>query len=137
MDSAHDDGERAIETFGIIGCAFLTMLNELDRTENLKPDSKYQDLALVMLMAIKWSHGQEDYGIDEEELDWRNTIVAYAKKGGIDLKSTPLGGAEKLLESVDDKKADEDLGPAKADRWGWKAKVSLALLSNITSSEMY
>lgn len=112
----------------------MTMLNELDRAGCLKPDSQYQDLGLVMLMAIKWSDGREDYGIDEENLEWRNTVVAYAKKGGIDLKSTPLGGAEKLLESIDDDQANEDLGPAKADRWGWKAKVSQSLICNITRS---
>ena len=111
----------------MIGCAILTMLNELDRAEHLKPDSKIQDLPLVMLMTLKWSYGQED--IDEEYLAWRNTVVAYAKKGGIDLKSTPLGGAQKLLDSVDEEQANEDLGPAKADRWGWKQKVSRILTS--------
>ena len=57
-------------------CAILAMLNELDRAGHLKPDSKFQDLALVMGMAIKWFDGQYDYGYEPEDLEWRNSVVA-------------------------------------------------------------
>jgi len=97
------------------------MLNELDRTGHLKPDSKFQDLALVMGMALEWSDHQEDYGFDEEHLNWRNSVVAYAKKGGIDLTTIPLHNAQQLVDGVDDV---EIPGKVKADQWDWKKKVS-------------
>lgn len=116
---AHDDGERESGTWGLSGCAILTMLNELDRANLLKPDSKFQDLGLVMCMALKWSDGEEDpHG--EENVEWRNNVVAYAKKGGIDLGATPLNDAPELVDGVDDAEA---LGKAKADRWDWKKRV--------------
>ena len=130
LSLANDDSEKINKLVGMIGCAVLTMLNEFDRAGHLKPDSKFQDLALVMLMTLKWASGQED--LDEEQMAWRNTVVAYAKKGSIDLESTPLGGAEKFLNGIDEEQAEEDLGPAEADRWGWKEKVSRALISHIT-----
>ena len=102
------------------GRAILTMLNELDRAGHLKPDSKFQDLALVMGLALKWSEGQEDYGYEPEDLEWRNSVVAYAKKGGIDLTTIPLLCPQKLVESVEDA---EIPAKVKADQWDFKKKV--------------
>jgi hypothetical protein len=95
------------------------MLNELDRAGLLKPDSKFQDLSLVMGMALEWSDDQED-PFGEENLEWRNSVVAYAEKGGINLAESPLQRAQELLDAVDDAEA---LVKAKADRWDWKKKV--------------
>jgi hypothetical protein len=101
------------------------MLNELDRTGHLKPESKFQDLALVMGMALKWSDGQEDYGYEPEDLEWRNSVVAYAKKGGIDLTAIPLLDAQELVDGVED--ADEIPARVKADQWDWKKKVCYSI----------
>jgi hypothetical protein len=100
------------------------MLNELDRADLLKPDSKFQDLSLVMGMALKWSDGQIDYGYDEEHPEWRNSVVAYANKGGIDLAASPLHEAPELVDGVDDA---EVAGKAKVDRWDWKKRVGPTL----------
>lgn len=96
------------------------MLNELNRAGHLKPNSKFQDLALLMGLVLKWSDGQEDYGYDPEDLEWRNSVVAYAKKGGIDLTTIPLLGAQKLVEGVKD---NEIPAKVKADQWDIKNKV--------------
>jgi hypothetical protein len=123
--SGHDDGEKASETLSLIGCAFLTMLNELDRAGHLKPDSQFRDLSLVMCLALKWADSRD--ALEDEDLVWTGTVVAYAKKGGIDLESTPLRGAKELIECVDEN-ADEDLSNAKADRWAWRKQVFHASL---------
>lgn len=94
------------------------MLNELDRAGHLKPDSKFLDLALVMVMALKWSEDQEDH--EPEDFEWRNNVVAYAKKGGIDLTTVPLDNAQDLVEGVDDA---EIPARVKADQWDFKKKV--------------
>ena len=96
------------------------MLNELDRAGHLKPDSKFLDLGLVMGMALQWSEDQEDYGYDPEDLEWRNSVVAYAKKSGIELTSIPLLDAKKLVEGVKDVEIPAQV---KADQWDWKKKV--------------
>jgi hypothetical protein len=119
-DTASDDGEGESATWNLSGRAILTMLNELDRAGHLKPDSKFQDLALVMGLALKWSEGQEDYGYDPEDLEWRNSVVAYAKKGGIDLTAIPLLDAKKLVGGVEDVEIPAQV---KADQWDWKKKV--------------
>jgi hypothetical protein len=121
----HDDGEKASKTLGLIGCAFLTMLDELDRAGHLKPDSQFRDLSLVMCLTHKWADTQD--ALEDEDLAWAGTVVAYAGKSGIDLESTPLRGAKELIESVDEN-ADEDLGKAKADRWARRKQVFHASL---------
>jgi hypothetical protein len=123
-DTASDDGEGESATWNLSGRAILIMLNELDRAGHLKPDSKFQDLALVMGLALKWSEGQEDYGYDPEDLEWRNSVVAYAKKGGIDLTTIPLLCPQKLVEGVEDA---EIPAKVKADQWDFKKKVCRAL----------
>jgi hypothetical protein len=121
----HDDGEKASKTLGLIGCAFLTMLDELDRAGHLKPDSQFRDLSPVMCLTHKWADTQD--ALEDEDLAWAGTVVAYAGKSGIDLESTPLRGAKELIESVDEN-ADEDLGKAKADRWARRKQVFHASL---------
>jgi hypothetical protein len=127
---AHDDGEKASETLGLIGCAFLTMLNELDRAGHLKPDSTFRDLSLVMCLALRWAGDQE--ALEDDHLAWLSTVVAYARKGGIDLESAPLTEAKKLIESVDES-AGEELGKARADRWAWRKQVFHASVLNLST----
>lgn len=118
---AADDGKKEGATWSLSGCAILTMLNELDRAGHLKPDSKFLDLALVMGMALEWSDGQEDYGYEPEDLEWRSSVVAYARKGEIDLAEIPLHDVEKLIDGVEDA---EIPARVKADQWDFKKKVS-------------
>lgn len=117
---ATDDGEKESATWNLSGRAILTMLNELDRAGHLKPDSKFLDLGLVMGMALKWSNGQEDYGYEPEDLEWRNSVAAYARKGGIDLTAIPLLDAQQLVDGVEDA---EIPARVKADQWDLKNKV--------------
>lgn len=86
----------------------------------LKTDSKFLDLSLVMCLALRWA-GEQD-ALEDDHLAWLGTVVAYAKKGGIDLESAPLREAKKLIDGVDES-AGEELGKAKADRWAWRKQV--------------
>jgi len=106
------------------------MLNEPDRADHLTPDSKFQDLALVMGMALKWSDGQDDYGYEPEDLEWRNIVVAYAKKGGIDLTTSPIQDVQTLVDDVDEA---EIPARVKADQWDFKKKVGRSLTDTLTS----
>ncbi len=106
----NEDGEHVCDCYGLIGCAFLTALNALDIAGELKPESKFQDLALVISYFLAWSEDMDTYGVEEDKdgdkegkwyedvdpdeaeksidksggFDWRKQVVAYAKKSGVD-----------------------------------------------------
>lgn len=128
ISSGHDDGRKESATWGLSGCAILTMFNELDRAGHLKPDSKFQYLGLIMGMALKWSQDQEDYEL--EDIEWRNSVVAYAKKGGIDLADIPLDDVEKLMDGIEHV---EFPAHVKADQWEFKKKVGQVIYLTLAS----
>lgn len=116
-----DDGELFIETVGMIGLSFLTMLNELDQAKLLKSDSRIKDLGLVMACYLNWSEVWGEYN-DDDLADWPRKVVAYAKKAGINLENVGVYGVKDILTTIGD--VEPLNGNAKADKWGWKKKVS-------------
>ena len=108
--AAHGRDEKTSETFGLVGCAFLTVLNEIQQAKQLRSDSLLEDLGLVMCMALEWARSQASH------------VVAYAKKGKIDLVNTPLQNASELVTIL--KANRKRVGIPRADRWGWRQKVS-------------
>ncbi|ORY60957.1 uncharacterized protein BCR38DRAFT_412060 [Pseudomassariella vexata] len=91
---AIDDGDRMNATVGLIGKAFVSALNDLDRSGMLKSDSATKVRGLVMSVCLEWLEGLDDYGVDEE-LAWRKEIVVYAKKADINLERTITTASEK------------------------------------------
>ncbi|KAH8655315.1 hypothetical protein BX600DRAFT_515146 [Xylariales sp. PMI_506] len=81
-----DDGYRLNEIAVLIGRAFLTTLNELDRANKFKSGSSIRDLALVMSLDLQW-YGEMEGLPGDDDLDWPKQIVAYAKKAGFDFSS--------------------------------------------------
>jgi hypothetical protein len=119
--SSVDDGERTAHLCDLIGCALLTALNFIDGTEQLKPASKFPDLALVMSLYLYWGINEGDHGIDEEDLDWRQNVVAYAKKGNFDLDTISCGKIKEELQRLSD--TNPVKGSTNAGRWHWPKKV--------------
>ncbi|KAK8083830.1 hypothetical protein PG996_002611 [Apiospora saccharicola] len=122
-----EDGERIGETIKGIGDMLLTMLNELDRAGELKADSRLKDLPLVMAWYLEWSKDLDGMGFDDDQLDWCPHVVAYAKKGGIDLATSGLFGAGDRVAALEQEEGGEIPaleGQTKADRWGWKTSFA-------------
>ena len=117
----HDDKKRISKTFGLIGSAFLALLNEIDMAGLLKPDTEIHDLGLVMCMALEWTDRREEHEIDRSDLEWRNTVVAYAAKAKIDLNDAPLRNARTLVAGIG--KVTALVGNARSGRWKWVRKV--------------
>lgn len=115
-----DDGARSAQSAGVIGSAVLTTLEELDRQGELKPDSKYQDLGLVMALHLKWTVFPAEIPMPEVK-DWQPHLVAYAKKAGIDLEEQ---GCDNLSKTIKQYKNVRTIGGKKTgDRWDFNKKV--------------
>ncbi|KAG9935043.1 hypothetical protein KCV05_g2376, partial [Aureobasidium melanogenum] len=132
-----DDGERSWLTYSLLAFMFLTGLNRIDQDGELKPDSKYKDLSLVMSL---WVRAANDMGPDVEDpfddgkggdsdlgdwagfsLLWFRYLLALAKEAGI-----PIKGVTDFDDKVDEWTSQIEgkvrLPPKKADRFGWKTK---------------
>lgn len=113
-----DDSERAANTFQVVGCAFLTALHLIDREGELKQDSKFRDLGLVMALFL-----QAGASTPEDFMDWAPKIILYAKRAGIDLTKQGVQGLEKTIER-EDAEGDPPLRESSSpDRWKWTQKV--------------
>nr|OQO24971.1 hypothetical protein B0A51_05746 [Rachicladosporium sp. CCFEE 5018] len=100
-----DDGEGTTKRVELVGYAFLTVLNEIDRRAELKPDSEFRDLTLVMAIFVDWAKCQ-------------NNVLEMEGDPG----TAPFPGAAKLMEGLEDEDIGLLKGDAKVDRWEWKAK---------------
>ena len=130
-----DDGEGVQILYNLVGRAFLTVLDAIDREGELKAGSAYQDLGLVMSIYLAWSDAMPSYGTEGESVDagneegddWRRTTVACAKKGGIDLEASGCkAGAECVQDEGGELTGIEPLkGKAKVGRRKWPKYVSI------------
>ena len=118
-----DDGDRVEALTGLIGCAFLSALNALDRIEELKEDSAFRDLGLVMAIYLQFSQEATttEYSNDDDTTDWQEAIVQYAAKAEIDIADQGIVGLESLIASCE---SEPIAGKATATRWNWTKTVS-------------
>ncbi|KAF2655321.1 hypothetical protein K491DRAFT_716402 [Lophiostoma macrostomum CBS 122681] len=93
-----DDGTTIQELIQVIGHAFLTVLAALDDAGELKQDSAFLDLTLVMSIYLEIAHDLPDYGIEGEDIVWAREVVAYFRKAKLDPKNG-VAGTAKLLET--------------------------------------
>lgn len=123
-----DDGERLAQMLMLIGRAYLTMLNALDRADHLKPDSEFKDLALVSALYMMIPDGFVD-SYDEEVLDWKTYIGDYMETNQIDTSFVFGSPGLDLDENVDAFDVRDGIPKAGPDRWGFKNAVSFCVAS--------
>jgi hypothetical protein len=118
----NEDGDKVKALISLMGCALLTSLNVLDGAGELKSDSKFLDLPLVISCFLEWAHDLEAYGIDDGETDWLEHAVMYFKKARLD-PNKGVARTAKRLEGLTEKydiKDDSELPTASdKDPWGW------------------
>ncbi|KAK5720342.1 hypothetical protein LTR17_015059 [Elasticomyces elasticus] len=114
------DGDTAAPRVEACGRMFLTALEAVEREGELKTDSRFRDLGLVMSLSLKWSADLLQYGIGEEgQCDWRRDVVAHAKTAGVDLAATWASAeARKAVEEFKDVEPVQ-AGDAEATQWQW------------------
>jgi hypothetical protein len=100
-----------------MGYALLRALAALDHAEEIKANTTFLDLPLVITYFLEWSRDLADYGIKGKATEWRTHAAAYFKKAKID-SSKGVPGTEKLIEKA--KPSDESKLPAKSEKDPWK-----------------
>ena len=137
MNDAHiawiavDDGKRVNELTGLIGCALLTVLNAIDRIEQLKANSEFRDLGLVMALYLQFSREVECLSLSPtDNTDWQEVLLQYAAKAEIDLSGQGVAGLDNTIDLTREPLA----GKPTATRWNWLKTVSpISFISEHTS----
>lgn len=123
-----DRYNRVGELTGLIGCAFLSTLNALERIDQLKPDSEFLDLGLVMALYLKFSMAASrssiclEYKNNDTSVNWQQSILEYAAKFDIDLAEQDVPEIAELIASCES--SGQSSGKATATRWNWLKTVS-------------
>ncbi|KAF2036115.1 hypothetical protein EK21DRAFT_83828 [Setomelanomma holmii] len=76
-----DNGDKCCAIIGLLGCALLTTWSAIEHADELKPTSRFPDLALVISQYLDPSHDLPNYGIEGAFVSWRREAVTFFKKG--------------------------------------------------------
>lgn len=79
-----EDGESVVGILDLVGCAALTVLTAIEKAGELKPDSRFLDLALVIGYYIEFCYDLFAYELVSEIETLRKHIVEYFKKANLD-----------------------------------------------------
>ncbi|KAF1997778.1 hypothetical protein P154DRAFT_440413, partial [Amniculicola lignicola CBS 123094] len=123
-----DDGERTFALTGLIGSAFLTALHAIEEAGELKKDSKFLDLPLVMGYFLEYGYNLPDFSIDGDGAAWPRHAIAYYTKS----KASPSQGIfstpqrlKDLAERYEDEEDEDEYinKRSKKDPWAWTARL--------------
>lgn len=85
----NENGDKTCGLVGLVGCALITALDAIEAAGELKRDSKFLDLPLVIGEYLEFTEELPDMGIEGECMMWRKEVVEYFKRGNLDaLKGT-------------------------------------------------
>jgi len=113
----NEDGEKVKALAGLMGFALVRALAALDYAEELKVDTTFIDIPIVITSFLEWSSDHPEYGIDDEAVEWRPHASAYFKKAKFET-SKGIAGTEKLIEEAEP--SDELKLPKKTEKDPWK-----------------
>ncbi|KAF2130921.1 hypothetical protein P153DRAFT_395323 [Dothidotthia symphoricarpi CBS 119687] len=121
----NEDGERVQALTGLMGYALLRGLAAIDKASQLKPDSDFPDLPIVISSFLEWSKDLPDYGIEGDAVSWRPHAAAYFKKGKFDANKGVTSTAKLLEELEEEGEVNEGELPnaSTKDPWGWAKRL--------------
>ncbi|EUC50517.1 hypothetical protein COCMIDRAFT_959 [Bipolaris oryzae ATCC 44560] len=111
------EGDDVLMIIGLIGRALLTTLAAVEKAGELKPDSRFFDLTLVIAYYLEISYDLPAYGVEGDCVAWRKHAVNYFEKGHLDPAkglSTTKSHIEKL-KKVNNYNEDHDAPNSVAD----------------------
>lgn len=125
----------------LVGCMFLTMLHDLEKSDVLSPTSAAANLGVVMGLYMQlFEKLSTDFGLLEEDpegdgplggsLMLSGSIRLYAKKHGVE-----IGGADVLEDVINELDELDDLEiPEGDDPWSWD--MEYRAYRDVSSEEM-
>lgn len=99
-----DDGESVDQLICVTGSALLTVLAAIEKAGELKPDSRFLDLALVIGYYLECCWDLPAYGFEGASAKWRRHVVNYFKKANLD-PAKALAATKQRIEKIE--KGDE------------------------------
>lgn len=108
---------------GLIGYALLRGLAALDSADELKPDTDFLDVPIVITSLLEFSDGLPDYGIEGDAVKWRPHAAAYFKKGKFS-NEKGISNTEKILESAKGGSEAKLAKKTDKDPWGWNKMLT-------------
>lgn len=114
----NEGNDTTCELIGLFGCALLTVLAAIEGAGELKSDSRFLDLSLVIAYYLELSHDLPAYGIEGECVAWRKEAVGYFRKGGLDPERCLFATRSRieLLEKVDEPDKGNEEGSVEATK---------------------
>lgn len=105
-----EDGESVSQLLGVMGCAVVTVLAAIERAGELKPDSRFLDLALVIGYYVDFCYDLPAYGFEGEAVTWRKHAVEYFKKANLDPAKATATTKQRMekIEKGDDELDEEE-----------------------------
>jgi hypothetical protein len=100
-----------------MGFALVRALAALDHAGELKADTEFLDIPIVITSFLEWSSDLEEYGIEDEATAWRSHAAAYFQKGKFEADKG-LAGTTKLIGEAEP--TDEKELPKQMDKDPWK-----------------
>lgn len=118
----NEDGEKVQALAGIMGYALLCALAAVYHVDEMKADTEFLDLSLVITYFLEWSSDLPDYGIEGKSVEWRPHAAAYFNKAKFEA-SKGVAGTKELLEKA--KPSDESKLPKKTEKdpWVWAKRL--------------
>ncbi|WPA98534.1 uncharacterized protein RHO25_003146 [Cercospora beticola] len=123
-----DDGDRVQLLSDLVGRTILTALDAVQQVGQLKKDSVFKDLGVVMASffsapSAEWADIELVLD-DVSETNWREAIVAYALKADIDLHHVGVADVEgtlgkELPRPIEDNNKDWKLSSSLDSYWGY------------------
>jgi hypothetical protein len=118
----NDDGEKVQALCGLMGCALLRALAAIDHADELKADTAFVDIPIVVTSFLEWSADMPDYGIDGDAIAWRSHAASYHQKAKFEANKG-IANTKKLVEEAEP--SGESKLPKKTDKdpWKWARKL--------------
>ncbi|KAF1917120.1 hypothetical protein BDU57DRAFT_548681 [Ampelomyces quisqualis] len=118
----NEDGEKVGALCDLMGTALLRALAALDHADEIKADTSFIDIPLVISSFLEWSNDLPAYGIEDENVAWRPHAAAYFTKGKFTTdKAVP--GTTELVQDAEPTAQNELPKKTVKDPWKWSKRL--------------
>ncbi|KAH7090730.1 hypothetical protein FB567DRAFT_626667 [Paraphoma chrysanthemicola] len=118
----NEDGEKVSALAELMGFTFVRALAALDHAGELKTDTAFLDIPIVITSFLEWSDDLPSYGIEGDALDWRSHAAAYFQKVKFD-NEKGIATTAKLIEEAEPSDESDLTKKSGKDPWKWSKRL--------------